>query len=226
MRGQPRSSLFQTLPAPLWQRLSEFGSCQQYASRQLISSRGDRTQALCIVEQGAVRVSNMGLDGRRVETATLEPGDCFGEFTLFLGSPRFFDFHAEGDTRVRSIAKAQFDLLMADSAPLRNGVLEMLSRRLLTAVEIIEDMRRLPLPTQAAKLIHLQSETDASGQLHFPGSQTDMADLLGVSRVAVGKALAKLQDKGLIRTAYRRIDITDSQKLRQWLQKRTQLLQI
>ncbi|MGJ8686470.1 MAG: Crp/Fnr family transcriptional regulator [Spongiibacteraceae bacterium] len=217
MQGLAQSPLFQSLPAELLEQLSLIGETRQFGNKQLIASRGDVDRELNIIESGAVRASNVDLDGRRVETAVLEAGDSFGEFTLLAGSPRFFDFHAHGDTCVRSISKAQFDKLMQNSTAFRDGILLMLTQRLLTAVEIIEDIRRLPLPAQLAKFLLYRCSPQVNDESHYQGTQTELADALGVSRVALGQALNVLKKQELLTTGYGYIEIPSHQKLQAWV---------
>ncbi|MGJ8670103.1 MAG: Crp/Fnr family transcriptional regulator [Oceanococcus sp.] len=223
MQGQDFATLFQSLPQDLLQRLACLGTRQHFGDKQLIASRGDCDRELNIVESGAVKVSNVDVGGRKVETAVLEAGDSFGEFTLLAGSPRFYDFHAQGETIIRSISKAQFDDLMQSSTEFRDGIVAMLTQRLLNAVEIIEDMRRLPLPAQLAKFLLLRCTPQHDSEWRYTGTQTDLADALGVSRVALGHALKTLSNAGLLKTAYGYIEINQRDKLAQWVRQRSPL---
>lgn len=226
MLGQTTLTLFRSLPADVMAKLAMAGKLHLYADAQLISSRGDCDRELNIVESGAVRVSNVDLDGRRTETATLEIGDSYGEFTLLAGTPRFFDFHAKGETCIRTITKAQFDKLMQDNAAFRDGVLTMLTHRLLTAVGIIEDMRRLPLAAQLAKFLYHCCEKQADGAWQYSGTQSELADAFGVSRVSIGHALKTLQQDDLLSTGYRCVNIKNKTALQLWLIKRSSLLPV
>lgn len=224
MRGQAAFTLFQSLPAPVMEDLSHTGSIRRYADKQLIASRGACDRELNIVHQGAVRASNVDLEGRRTETAILEPGDSFGEFTLLAGTPRFFDFHAQGETQIRTISKAQFDGLMQSNAAFRDGILTMLTHRLLTAVGIIEDIRRLPVSAQLAKFLLHCCERQADQQWRYLGTQTDLADALGVSRVSIGQALKGLQQAGLVATGYGCVHIPNKAALYSWVLHKAALL--
>lgn len=224
MRGLAATTLFQSLPTDVLEGLKRSGTTHCYADKQLIANRGDCVRELNIVEQGAVRVSNVDFEGRRTETAILQPGDSFGEFTLLAGTPRFFDFHARGSTQIRTINKAQFDDLMRADGAFRDGILTMLTHRLLTAVGIIEDMRRLPLPTQLGKLLLHLSEKQADNSWQYQGTQNDLADALGVSRVSLGHALNVLKKQSLVSTGYRCVHITNKATLQAWVLKRAPLL--
>lgn len=219
MRGQAAVTLFQSLAPEVLGTLQQVGVVQHYADKQLIYNRGDLEPELNIVEQGAVRVSNVDINGRRTETAILEPGDSFGEFTLFAGTPRFFDFHAQCETHIRCINKRQFDQLMQSDAAFRDGILRMLTHRLLSSLSIIEDIRRLPLPAQVAKfLLHCAERQEGQGWL-YRGTQNDMADAMGVSRVAIGQALKSLRSQTLVQTGYGCVHILSKPKLQAWVLK-------
>ncbi len=224
MRGQTAFTLFQSLPAEVMADLARVGSVQRYADKQLIAQRGECERQLNVVDQGRVRVSNVDVEGRRTETAVLEAGDSFGEFTLLAGMPRFFDFHALGDTQIRTISKAQFDTLMQGSGVFRDGILTMLTHRLLTAVGIIEDIRRLPLSAQLAKFLLHCCEQQTDGRWLYRGTQTDLADALGVSRVSIGQALKTLGQAELITTGYGYVHIINKPALHRWVMRRSTLL--
>lgn len=220
------TTLFRSLPLEVLDGLRKVGRCHRYVDKQLIAQRGDRVRELNVVEVGAVRVSNLNLDGRRTETAVLEPGDSFGEFTLLAGTPRFFDFHAHGVTDIRTINKPQFDDLMQASAAFRDGILSILTHRLLMAVSTIEDMRSLPLPTQLAKFLLHRCEEQSDSRLQFHGTQSELADALGVSRVSLGQALATLKHAGLATTGYRCVHIPSKSLLHAWVLERASLLPV
>lgn len=221
MRGQAAVTLFQSLPPEVLAKLAVVGTLKTFADRQLICSRGALDRELNILEQGAVRVSNVDLEGKRTETAILEPGDSFGEFTLLAGTPRFFDFYAHGQTHIRCINKRQFDALMQEDGAFRDGVLSMLTHRLLSAVSIIEDMRRLPLPAQLAKFLVHCAERQDDQHWQYRGTQADLADALGVSRVAIGQALKVLQKQSLVRTGYGCVHLVNKARLQSWLTKQS-----
>lgn len=196
------------------------GRTRRYASGQLIAARGDVDGYLSFIEAGEVRVSNVDRHGRQVVTTTLRPGDSFGEFTVFARMPRRFDFHAVGSVAIREIPRQDFRRLMDADAQLRDDLLEALARKLLAATDALDDMRQLPLTARTAKLL-LRLTHDQGSSARWIGTQTELADTLGVTRVAAGHALGELRALALIRTGYRRIDIPSVDKLHAWLEAST-----
>lgn len=220
MRGQAAETFIHLLPAGPRQLLQRCGQVRRHRDGALIYARGNRERSLCVVEAGQVSLSNCGPDGRRAVTAILEPGDSFGEFTLLADAPRFYDFHAIGDTRIRVINEALFTRLMGESAPLREGLMRMLAQRLLMAVEMLDDIRTLPLPARLAKWLlrhHAAAAARSSGATDIDITQEALAEQLGVSRVALGFALKSFKRSGWVTTGYGRVCVTDVPAMQRWL---------
>jgi CRP/FNR family transcriptional regulator, cyclic AMP receptor protein len=80
-------------------------------------------------------------------------------------------------------------------------------------VEFLDSQRRLPLATRIAQ--RLLTEVDQSAQSEtIECRHEDLAFMLGVSRVAIGKALKRLQMEGLIKLGYGQIHLPDVESLR------------
>ena len=105
-------------------------SMVEYQDGAVIHRRGDRGRALSVVRTGAVRMSNMGRDGREVTLTTLSPGESFGEFTVFADLPRQFDFTARGKTVIDTINHQRFEALLQSSPALSQHVIRHLAQRL------------------------------------------------------------------------------------------------
>ncbi len=198
------------------------GSPVRYRDGALIHARGDVRPGLSMVRCGAVRFGNPGADGSYVVITVMGPGQCFGEFSLFADLPRTHDAVAIGDTMVDQISRAAFDAILADEPELSRIMLTAVTGRLHAAMELLDDMRRLPLPVRAAKLIW-QMARSARRTDRIRCTQTELAFALGVSRVSAGKALGRLQDAGLIALGYGEIRIPNLQALAAWIRSRAEL---
>jgi len=221
----PTGSFFGSLPLDLRNLLISFAKQSRHEDGEQIHQRGDRGQSLSIIQSGAVRFSNVGLDGRRVSTTTLGPGESFGEFTLFTDMPRLFDMHARGPTVLRIIKRDQFEKLLETESRLSGCVIGLLAQRLLLALEVLDDERRLPLAARLAKAILRRPRVNAD-DLVIAVTQKDLADELAVSRVALGSALKNLRGLNLLDTSYGHGRIVDMQKLEQWVADQSQLVSL
>lgn len=211
---QPRPyGLMQRLPDVLRQRLESAGRIKRFDDGQTIHLKGDRHAGLSIVRRGEVRIQTIGRGGDRSITTTLRAGDSFGEFTVLADLPRSHDAEAAGATELIQISRREFRALMDELPGLRDHMLENLSQMLFSALSIIEDERRLPVPALVARtLIELAIETD--GTIAVPHTQSAIAEHVAATRVSVGKALGDLQRLGLIETAYGRVVIRHIKGLR------------
>ena len=84
-------------------------------------------------------------------------------------------------------------------------------------LEMMDAIRRLPLPQRTARILLTMAKT--SGQHHdFVCRQEELAYTIGVSRVSIGKALQTLQSLGFIRLGYRRIELCDLAAMQSWVE--------
>ena len=208
------------LPPGLAAKLSAAASAVEYEDGETIHSRGDAKPGLSIIRSGAVRFAIPGADGSYITTSILGPGHCFGEATLFAHLPRAYDAIAVGETMVEQIAKRRFDRIFDEEPMLARLMLEATTQRLYSVLEFMDDLRRLPLPVRTAKIIAGMARL-AKHRNEVECCQSDLAFTLGVSRVSIGKALARLQEEGLIVLGYGRIGVPDRAALNDWIAERS-----
>jgi len=216
--GMP--DLLASLPANLKDAIKEAAVTLQYDDGQPIHAREDGIQALSIIRSGAVRMGHVDINGTYSGIAILGPGQFFGEFTLFAGLPRRFDAVSSGTTIIDEINQTRFDRLLSNHRGIRSHFLSSLAHRLHAALEAVDDMRRLPLKVRVAKTLYMMQKADKNGE-RLKVTQSDLADLLGVTRVSVNKALCDLQDQAMIKRAYGHIEIPSTAALNSWVLERT-----
>jgi CRP-like cAMP-binding protein len=188
----------------------------RYRDRELIQSRGDRTRGLRIVRSGAVRASNVGLDGQYLALGVFGRGQTFGEMTLFANLPRTFDVHASGPTTIGHIDEAGMKRLFRDHPELRDVFLTTLATQLHAALELVEDLRRLPIAIHVAKLLVTMVKAGKTSEV-LEVTQASLAETLGVTRIPVARALERLEKEGLLRHSYGRVEVPDAAALRAWV---------
>ena len=208
------------LPERLVGRLREAASVIDYDDGETIHFRGDRKPGLSIVQSGAVQFASPGDDGSYITTSVLGAGHCFGEATLFAHLPRAYDAIAVGETKVEQITKPRFDRIFDEEPELARLMLEATTQRLYSVLDFMDDLRRLPLDVRTGKMIAgMARSAKQSGEVEC--NQSDLAFTLGVSRVSIGKALARLQNDGLIVLGYGRVVVPDLAALHQWIMDRS-----
>ena len=195
------------------------GILRRYAEGQLIQQRGDRTAGISFVESGRVVAGNVGADGTVLTSAVLNPGECFGEFTLFAGLPRTHDLWTAEDTEITHINGADFLALFNCEPDIARAMLTLTLRRNHELLEFMDAQRRLPVTVRIARLLLTAVDDNDSG-VEVDVRQEDIAMTLGISRVSIGKALKTLQRAGLIAPGYGRILVPDAGQLASWVDER------
>src|ERR1043166_7488159 len=90
--------------------------CLVPASKELVK-KGDPGDAMYLIVDGELRV-RMLLDGKETVLTTLQPGDSFGEMTLFDHSPTPTDVVANMDSTVLKISTPAFQRLLLEAPEL------------------------------------------------------------------------------------------------------------
>ena len=215
-------ALLTTLPEDLAHALNEAAVAVRYTDGQLIHARGDPEQSLSIVKSGAVRLGQVTYDGTYTAIAVLGPGQFFGEFTIFAGLPREFDANASGPTIINEVSRIRFDRLIERHRGIREHFLFSLAHRLHAALGFVDDLRRLSLPVRTAKTLLMMARAESiAAPLKL--TQAELAEMLGVTRVSANKALAHLEQLGLIVRAYGQVTIVDQGTMAGWIAKQTLL---
>jgi len=199
----------------------------RYTDGQLIQQRGDTKKGLSIVESGQAIAGNVGADGEFLTTTLLNPGDTFGEFTLFAGLPRTQDLWSVGETVITHIPATNFMQLFDREPLLPRALLTIAVSQVHFMVEFLDGQRRLPLPVRIAHLLLTSVDDRQNGDSQqINCRQEDLAAILGVSRVSVGKALKKLQTDHLVTIGYGCINLPDIAKLAAWLEDNYQVVPV
>lgn len=186
--------------------LAEVLEIRRLNAGEQLHAAGSRPHGLVVVQSGQIALYRRA--GRhRAIVRILRPGDIDGDQQVLLGHPAAYHARADEDSVVLHIDPDGVSRLLARP---------VVVRRLLTsaAMRLAEsDSRILGLlggdTRQKVARLLLDEAADASVAL----PQTALADLLGVSRSALGRALSGLEADGLIRTRYGAVDIVDADGL-------------
>lgn len=223
---RPRPTTLRDLLSPeVMEEILKTGSSQSYSENQIVQQRGDTEQGISIVESGQVAAGNFGLDGSFLFSALLGAGECFGELTLFAGLPRTQNIWSLESTVITYVRATQFLPLFDREPAIPRALLTLTLLRNHELIELLDAQRRLSLPTRILKLL-LNGTDDEVETGVVECRQEDLAFMLGVSRVSVGKALKRMQNEGLVALEYGRIRLPDIQRLVEIVEAESQILPI
>ena len=188
-----------------------------YSNRQQIQSRGDKQLDFALIRSGKIRFGTTGRNGAFVFTGLLLPGDAFGEMAIFGPGARVLDGFAVGPTVVDRVSGAKLKALVVEMPELGLALLSLLARRLIIALDHIDDLMRQPLVVRIARYLMFMYD-NGSGESRIEIGQSDLAEATAASRVSVSKCLKELAQLGLVETGYGYLDLPDPVLMRRWLQ--------
>lgn len=196
------------LPSDIRQQFLRHGRSRKFAKGELIQQRGDAGEEFWHILSGSVQIGRYSVDGELNIFALLGPGESFGE-QAFLGEfPRLVDAIAGSEAILIQIGDAELEAAIASDPSVARILLKAMAHMVQQAFDLIDAGRNLSTAERVAQaLLRLCHEGDSN--VAIPVTQQDLADLVGVSRVSLGKALAKLEASDLIRRRYGRIIVKD-----------------
>ncbi|MEO0441200.1 MAG: Crp/Fnr family transcriptional regulator [Pseudomonadota bacterium] len=200
------------LPTDVRNKLLGAGRPRTFGKGEIIQQRGDPGREFWHIESGSVQVGRYSIDGRLTLFALLGPGETFGE-QAFLGEfPRMVDAIAGSEAVLIRIGEAELGSLIGSDPQAARILLKTMAHMVQQAFDLVDASRNLSTIDRTRQtLFRLCGGQDRD--IAVPVTQQELADLVGVSRVSLGKALAELETMGVITRSYGKIIISDRQAL-------------
>ena len=155
--------------------------------------------------------------GSDVLVALLRPGEHFGELAVLDGRPRWVTAVAAEPSEVLAIYRDEVLAFLREHAEASLQVAVSVCLRLRHITELLADLAFLDLlPRLAKRLCQLAevAQGPAANGATILTSQDALAEMVGATREAVNKQLARLRDMGLIETGRGRVKILGADRLR------------
>jgi CRP/FNR family cyclic AMP-dependent transcriptional regulator len=169
-------------------------------------------EVLFILKKGRVNIYRITADGRKLITATIEPGTVFGEMS-FIGQGMWgASAEAAEDCTLCVMSRADLEHLLLTHPCVALRLVEVLAERLRAAEERLETVAFKSVTARlAATLLHLAGEggCDVTGTSH-----QDLAEMVGAYRETTTRLLNEFRARGLIDLHRLRIHILDPEGLR------------
>ncbi|WP_459199724.1 Crp/Fnr family transcriptional regulator (plasmid) [Ralstonia pseudosolanacearum] len=213
------SSWFGALGTPLQDALIGMAVVRRLGGGgDMLFRRGDPSDGLYCVVEGAIRIGATSAEGRESLLAVLEPVNWFGEIGVLDRQARTHDARADDGALLLHMPQAPLVALL-DSAPasLRAFAL-LLTHKLRLTFTVLEETALLPTAERVARRLLLMA--DGYGDLRLGTRrvlcvpQEQLALLLALSRQTVNQVLKDFEARGLLRLAYGEIELLDFAGLR------------
>lgn len=181
------------------------------AARNFVCRRGEVADSWIGVLRGLVKIVTITPEGQSTSFIGVPGGGWFGEGSLLKDEPRRYDGIALRDSTIAYVPRRTFMLLLDSSTAFNRFLLKQLNERLGQFVAMVEYDRLLGPDAKVAKeLAGLCNPVLYPGiGTKLPISQEEVAQLVGLSRQRVNRALRRLEKRGLVRLGYRDLTILD-----------------
>ena len=183
---------------------------------------GEEARGLYVVVSGAVRAFRAGADGREQVIHTERAGAILADVPVFDDGTYPATAVADEDSVVLFIAKGDVRAVCLEHPTISLAALKMMAGRLRRHAELVEALSLREVGQRLARL--LLTEAEVRGKRLTGGSITFDLDLnngqiaarVGSVREVVSRALARLQQDGLILLENRRVTIPDEELLAEY----------
>jgi CRP-like cAMP-binding protein len=213
------TSLFAGLDPTFLRRLSDGAVRRSFEAGHSLFHEGDPGDTLYLVVSGLVKITISSPDGREMLLATVGPNETFGELSLVDGGSRSTSAVAVEPTTVFTLRRADLLDALHNEPVLVDGLLRSLGMLVRRLTEQTGDLVFLDVQARVAKLLVGMAERDGvAGQgvpvaVDLPLSQTELAEMVGVSRQSLNQALHKLAERGWITIDGRHVTVTNLAEL-------------
>ncbi len=183
-----------------------------FRSGEVIFHRDDPGQVLYVIKEGKVKISLVSPDGQEIVLTVLGKGECFGEFAILDGLPRSADAITLEKVECYTLQRSDFHNAIAKNPKIAIQVLEVLTKRLRTNDQMVEDLIFLDVYGRVAKKLLELAEThgekiENGTRINVRLTQQELASMVGASRESVNKVMGYFTDKNFISTDKHRITL-------------------
>jgi CRP-like cAMP-binding protein len=190
-------------------RLGEAVLIEDLPAGTRLLTAGQRPRAISLLRRGQVELFR-GAGRRRVVVEILRPGDLLGVVPWLAERPS--EFGARAISAVALIRFREEGLRrILDRPELAGVLLASVATRLERTHRRLVEVTSGDLACRVATLL-LDESDGRPGPIRLP--QSTLADLLGASRSRVNRVLKTFERGGLVRVAYRSVEIIDPASLR------------
>ena len=177
-----------------------------------------------VVLDGTLKVSTLQSNGKELTLALLGPGEIVGELSLADRSGRSADVTTLEPSTLVWIDRNTFDQLRRDIPTITENLLRLMARRLRLANAQLQAVATLDVHGRVARqLLALADalgvpQADGSVQIPLRVTQSDLAALVGATRVRVNEVLVGFTKRKMIAIDRQlRISILDRNELEAYL---------
>jgi len=183
------------------------------ADREVIFHSGDEPDYIFQIASGTVALCNYSVDGQEITLYIHQAGDWTGDTGIMDGRPRVNTAIANGEVDILILSRADFNALCGRHPAIQRAFSVMQANHIRILLNLLVDASLLRLPGRLVRTIQRllvsMGKQDADGLRYIEYSHEELARFVAASRQSTSIELKKLEQAGIIRSAYGKIYILD-----------------
>ena len=188
-----------------------------FSAGNVIVERDEEDQSVYFIMYGRVHVLNYSSAGRIVTYSSLAEGGMFGEMAAIDGLPRSAWVCAVNDCMVIKISKEIFVSFLQKNPKFSMAVMRKLSKNLRELDERLVNILSMRAEQRVCvEIISMAKSNTVKSErycvVEMP-TQSNFANLVGLSRETVSRVLIRLRSDGLVKISGNGLDILDRKGL-------------
>lgn len=198
---------------------SHMGRIRRYSGGTLIAQAGEEVQSLQILLKGIVKGEMVDYTGKVIKIEDIIPPRSLAPAFLF-GKRNRYPVNitaAAGEVEILSIPKDRFLLMLQQSEKMLVNFINIVSNRSQFLSNKIKFLSFTTIKGKLAQYLLDLSQQSGSTSLVLPHSQSQLAELFGVARPSIGRAVGEMNQEHVIRTEGKKVEILDRPSLTAYL---------
>ncbi|MER5661591.1 Crp/Fnr family transcriptional regulator [Streptomyces mirabilis] len=186
----------------LWSQLRDLAPRRVRPARSVLLRQGDPGTHVILMDSGSTLVTLTGLRGERMLLAVRGAGELLGELAVLDSQPRTASVIAAETCCVHIIPAADF-LAFVDKYDLLASLLRHAIARVREAESVRLELATASVPARLASALSRLADVSSTTarELSVRLTQTELSQMIGASRNAVGVALRPWREHGWLDTA-------------------------
>ena len=181
---------------------------KKYRKNDIIAYADDELISLLFVLEGSVKGEMVDFSGKTIKIEDIESPRPLAPAFLFGSNNKYpVNIVANNDVVILSIPRQSLIRLLQQNELVLSNFLDNISNRAQFLSNKIKFLSFQSIKGKIAHFILNEMQKTGSSDVHLPVTQSDLAELFGVARPSVGRAIKEMDREGLIRSKASNIKI-------------------
>ncbi len=217
MKNIYKSPLFTGLnPAETDSLLNDKSRVKQYPAGEIIAIQGDQYKNLLLIEQGTVKGEMTNPSGERIIIEEISAPRSIAPAFLYASDNTLpVDVITLTPTIIISIPRENFTTILQSNSQVLTNFMRSMSDRSKFLSERVQLLGFGSIKSKLANYLLKQIKRTNQSKFDLPHTHQELADMFGVTRPSLSRAIGQLAENGTISVQKKHISILNLNQLKQ-----------